>query len=36
VDGPIEEMREHFNPLLAIKANGPTYEMPGWFAKAKE
>jgi ketosteroid isomerase-like protein len=35
-DGLIEEMHEYFNPLLAIKANGLSYEMPGWFAKAKE
>jgi ketosteroid isomerase-like protein len=33
-DGLIAEMREYYNPLLALKANHCAYEMPGWFAKA--
>lgn len=33
-DGLIEEMREYYNPILAMKANNCSYEMPGFFTKA--
>ena len=32
--GLIEEMREYYNPILAMKANHCAYEMPGFFTKA--
>jgi ketosteroid isomerase-like protein len=33
-DGLIEEMREYYNPLLAMKANHCAFEMPNFFTKA--
>jgi phenazine biosynthesis protein len=33
-DGLIDEMREYYNPLLAMKANHFPYEMPAWFTHA--
>lgn len=32
-DGLIAELREYYNPILALKANHCHYELPGWFAK---
>jgi ketosteroid isomerase-like protein len=35
-DGRIAEMREYYNPILAMKANHCAFEMPGFFYKAPE
>lgn len=31
--GLIDEMREYYNPILALKANHCSYKLPDWFAK---
>jgi phenazine biosynthesis protein len=33
-EGLIDEMREYYNPILALKANHFAYELPDWFTKA--
>lgn len=32
-DGLIAELREYYNPILALKANHLPYQMPAWFNK---
>ena len=32
-NGLITELREYYNPILALKANHLPYQLPAWFAK---
>jgi len=32
-NGKIAELREYYNPILALKANHLPYELPAWFNK---
>jgi len=32
-NGKIAELREYYNPILALKANHLNYELPAWFNK---